>query len=194
VGEALRLAPELRDEIARLRPLLSSPGRDFAQYEADLLRLVEPRVSPARLRLQAIFPEGARSRAAGAQEELPFLLDVKDAPAQVAVLWLDSSGVGLELPAAEALVARGAHSLTLTGGRGAGVLTVIAIAAADIAPLRGLRPEGEGLLVPRWQPGGRELEQMRQREAMFQGVLEAVRAILTRDAGAAAATVSVRLQ
>jgi len=194
VGDPLRLAPELREEIARLRSLLSSPGRDFAQYETDLLRLVEPRVSSTRLRLQAIFSEGTRSRAAGAQAELPFLLDVKEAPAQVAVLWLDSSGVGLELPAAEALVARGAHGLTLTGRRGAGVLTVIAIAAADVSPLRRLRPEGEGLLVPRWQPGGREPEQMRQREAVFQGVLEAVRAILTRDSGSAAATVSVRLQ
>jgi len=187
-----RLSGPRRESAERVARLLTPEPRRYEDCTEELLALARGFASEARLRLRLI---SARSAARAAAPEAPapvdVLLDLPDEPREVAVLWIDTTGIRLEFSSAGSAVSRGAHALTLAGARGLGEVAVVAVAAASVAPLERLRAPGEERLVRRWH-GGDAAGDAGDLLA-FRGLTQAVGITLRADPSSAAAQVRLRL-
>ena len=193
LGDEAQLPASLRERADLLQRTLTVEPRVFDRYAEDLLRLVQPYVSDARLRLRPLLRPSSRSELSGTPIEADFLLDLQDAEREIAVLWIDSIGVRLEFPLKGSRVPRGVQILTLEGTRGLGDVAVVVVAAETVAPLARLPMGARGLLVRRWRGEGTAAEDEDQ-VLHFRGLLEALGSVLRQDRTAATAFVRVRIE
>ena len=192
LGDRAQLSAPLRESAERLQRTLTVEPRVFDRYAEDLLRLVQPYVSDARLRLRPLPRQAARAEPAGTPIEADFLLDLRDAEREIAVLWIDSTGVRVEFPMQGSKVPRGVQTLTLDGTCGLGDVAVVVVGAETVASLVRMPTAARGLLVRRWSGDGTAAEDETQ-VLQFRGLLESVGSLLRQDRTAAAAFVRVRM-
>jgi len=187
-GGSTRFAGELRESANRLLSMLATEPRGFDRYTEDLVRLVRPFLSDARMRLRPMPRAGRPTGAPGTAADVDFLLDMRDREREVAVVWIDSNGVRLEVPSAGRPVARGIQTLTLSGTRGVGQVTVVVVGAESVAPLGRLLATGQPTIVHRWMGDGTVSDEQREGLA-YRGLLEAVGSVLRQSRAAATAIV-----
>ena len=192
LGDVAQLSPQLRESAERLQRTLTVEAKVFDRYLEDLLGLVQANASEARLRLRPMPRQAPRAEPAGTPIEADFLLDLRDAAREIAVLWIDSLGVRVEFPMQGSKVPRGVQTLTLDGTRGLGDVAVVVVGAETVASLARLPVAVRGLLVRRWHGEGTAADDEAQ-VLQFRGLLEVVSALLRGDRSAAAAYVRVRM-
>jgi hypothetical protein len=192
LGDLAQLSVQLRESAERLQRTLTVEPRVFDRYLEDLLRLVQPYVSDARLRLRPLPRQAPRAEPSGTPIEADFLLDLRDAAREIVVLWIDSTGVRVEFPMQGSKVPRGVQTLTLDATRGLGDVALVVVGAETVASLARIPTTARGLLVRRWHGEGTAAEDETQ-ALQFRGLLESLATLLRQDRTAAAAFVRVRM-